>query len=228
MASTKKICDTCLRFPWHNLPAEDASGQQHHATRKLLEESAQQCPVCNFVLRAAVANYQDSRGTRNGKGYWRQHNCIHYKDASGIHQMNVVKELGACLPAGQTTPSNNSSRTIVSCVPVQEVGAMAPGYRSGQTILVPTGSIDSDFSVGVAQPDQGQGRDLQAETATLPVWVYGNWWCHRDIRKAGLHPHLMGVGARFGRTASPWDAVNTSPGKVHLRGSNIRLRTNDG
>ena len=76
------------------LPAEDAGGQQHHASRRLLEVSAQNYPVCSLVLRAAVANYQDSRGIRNGKGYWRQYNCIHYKDGSRMHQMNVVKELG--------------------------------------------------------------------------------------------------------------------------------------
>jgi hypothetical protein len=106
---------------------------------------------------------------------------------------------------------------------------MAPGYRTGQTILMPTGQVDNDFNVGIAMAEMELGsRDLETETADSPVWVYGNWWCHRDIRKAGLHPHLMGVGARFGRTASPWDAVNTRPGKVHIRGSNIRLRTNDG
>lgn len=229
MASSKKICDICLRFPWHNLPAEDAGGHQHHATRRQLEEAAKACPTCRLVLRAAVANYRDSRGIRNGKGYWRQHNCIHYKDASGMHQMNVVKELGVCLPAAPITPSNSRSRTVVSCVPTQEVGAMAPGYRTGQTILMPTGPVDAKFNVGDVTSEQEHGNDdLERETLDSPVWVYGNWWCHRDVRKAGLLPHLVGVGARFGRTASPWDAVNTSPGKVHLRGSNIRLFTNDG
>lgn len=228
MAVSQMLCDICLRFPWHNLPAEDAGGQRHHETRRQLEASARSCPVCHLVLRAAVANYHDSRGVRHGTGYWRQHNFINYKDEHGTRQMNVVKELGRCMPAGQIVPSRDRRRTVISGVTVQELASVAPGYRDGQTVLTPTGPVDGDYSVGAVPSEAHTDKILEAETAHLPVWLYGNWWCSRDIRKAGLHPSLVGVGARFGRTSSPWDAVNTVPGHVHIRGSNIRLRTNDG
>ncbi|OTA97779.1 hypothetical protein M434DRAFT_65246 [Hypoxylon sp. CO27-5] len=69
-----------------------------------------------------------------------------------------------------------------------------------------------------------------SETADLPVWLYGNWWAEYEPSAPGdTKPlRLMGVGARFGKTQSHFDALNTRPDQVHLRGSNLGICTNDG
>jgi hypothetical protein len=70
------------------------------------------------------------------------------------------------------------------------------------------------------------------ETESLPVWVYGNYWAKYDASAPGdvsrSKQVLMGIGARFGKSHRILDAFQTPPGEIKVRGSPIRLRTNDG
>jgi hypothetical protein len=142
----------------------------------------------------------------------------------------VVKNLGACVPVEDTVPNLSRSRTVISIVPIKELATEAPNYRGGQSIILPTGSVDLTHKcLPVDALPEEEELKLEASTATMPVWVYGNWWCHCEATKKGLRldAHLMGIGARFGLTARAKDAVNQEPGTVQLRGSCIRLCTND-
>ncbi|KAI1413044.1 HET-domain-containing protein [Hypoxylon sp. FL1857] len=208
--TSQKVCSVCDKILWFELQPEDVFGTPHHASRGALEASAKSCKLCALVLRAALANYQDSRGRRGGKGYWRQFNAIKYHDGSRMRDITYLKELGACVPATGTD---------------YPMGV-------GRAVLGATGNINSD---GMHVDDEHEIPNLEAlsvdenETTDLPVWLYGNWWAqYEPIAPGDTKPlRLMGVGARFGKTQSHFDALNTRPDQVHLRGSNIGICTDD-
>ncbi|KAI2601959.1 HET-domain-containing protein [Hypoxylon sp. NC1633] len=215
MASTgledpQKACAVCEKVLWFELQPEDVLARPHHATRRALEASAKTCRLCEMVLRAAVANYQDSKGRRNGKGYWRQFNAIKYHDGSGVRDVTYIKGLGSCMPASSTDYNKGL----------------------GRAVLGPTGNITAD---GVHLDDEDEIPNLEAltvtedETADLPVWLYGNWWAEDEPKVPGdtAHLRLMGVGARFGKTQSHFDAFNCKPNEVQLRGSYLGICADD-
>lgn len=216
MASTsiekaQKVCSVCDKILWFELQPEDVLGTPHHASRRALEASAKSCRLCGMVLRAAIANYQDSRGRRHGKGYWRQFNSIKYHDGASVRNITYVKELGSCLPA---TSTDYNDGTL------------------GRAVLGATGNITAD---GAHVDDDREVPNMEAltvgedEAADLPVWLYGNWWSENKPSSPGdtSHLRLVGIGARFGKTQSHFDAFNNRPDQIQLRGSYLGICTDD-
>ncbi|KAI1375783.1 HET-domain-containing protein [Hypoxylon crocopeplum] len=212
MASTGQgaLCSVCDKVLWFEVQPEDVFGTAHHATRRALEESAKSCRLCGMILRAAISNYEEARGRRNNKGYWRQFNNIKYHDGASVRDITYIKELGSCLPVTSTDWNNDLGRAVIA----------------------PTGNITAD---GTHVDDDRNVPNLESltinenETANLPVWVYGNWWAEREPKGPNdtSHLRLMGVGARFGKTRSHFDAFNSKPDHVHLRGSYLAICGND-
>jgi len=162
-----------------------------------------------MILRAAISNYQDFRGTRHGKGYWRQFNAVKYHDQSGVRDVTYIKEMGACMPPTKTDFNKG------------------PGG-----VIAPTGMIDADghHLKNEEALSKLEALEIGSSIDTLPVWLYGNWWAESEPRQDGdlSHLRLVGVGARFGRSESHFDAFNVKPGDISLRGSAIGICTSDG
>lgn len=203
-------CSVCESVVWFELQPEDVWGTPHHATRRALEASAKSCRLCSMILRAAISNYRDSQGRRSGKGYWRRFNAIKYHDGSSVRDITYVKELGAYMPASLRDDNK--------------------GF--GRSILAATGIITAD---GLHVDDDREVPNLELlkvgedESADLPVWLYGNWWSAREPSgpEDTSHLRLMGVGARFGKTRSHFDAVNCKPDQAHIRGGSLGICTSD-
>ncbi|KAK2767497.1 hypothetical protein FQN54_003654 [Arachnomyces sp. PD_36] len=165
-----------------------------------------------MILRAAISNYQDSRGRRQGKGYWREFIAVTYKDASSTKDVMYVKEMGASMPAAGVTSYLKGA--------------------GGQPSLSATGRLDAD---GDNLPQRDDLPDLDAlqieesASSTWPVWLYGNWWADSEPKGGSDQSHLrlVGIGARFGRSQSHLDTFGLKPGDVGLRGSSIGLCTAD-
>ncbi|KAI0850272.1 HET-domain-containing protein [Daldinia vernicosa] len=193
---------------WFQLQPEEVLATPHHASRRALEASAKSCRLCSMVLRAAISNYQDSRGRRKGMGYWRQFNAINYREGSNVRKITYVKELGSCMPATSTEYNNGV----------------------GRAVLAATGNIKTDGNhVGDDTINLESLNIGEEDSADLPAWLYGNWWAKHEPGGAGdtTHLRLMGVGARFGKTQSQFDAFNSRPNEVSLRGSSIGICTSD-
>lgn len=56
-------------------------------------------------------------------------------------------------------------------------------------------------------------------------WLFGNWW---TLPTAESKPQLIGLGVRLGAGPNIEDAVGNSEGRVHLRGTSFRFRTDHG
>jgi hypothetical protein len=201
-----RLCNICLKVPWDNLPMEDGLAcYPHHRSRDALERSAKNCPGCKIILRAAIANWRDSRAIRGGKGYWRRFEKINYiTEGSSGQDIMYMKEYGSCMPAK---------------------------FGKGG-VFAPTGSFDEDGEhVWRESLPALEALELESSTASMRVWLYGNWWSdpneplgkgkHSDLR-------LVGIGARFGRSPSIQDAINNKPNDMHIRGSAVGVCTNDG
>ncbi|KAI8966273.1 HET-domain-containing protein [Daldinia sp. FL1419] len=202
-----RTCSVCEKILWFQLQPEDILATPHHASRRALEASAKTCRLCFLVLRAAISNYQDSRGRRNGMGYWRQFNAINYHEGSSVRKITYVKELGSCMPATST------------------------GYNNGvgSAVLAATGNIKADGNHVGDDHLSLEALSIEEDSADLPVWLYGNWWAIREPSDVNdtSHLRLMGVGARFGKTQSNFDAFNNRPDQINLRGSAIGICTSD-
>ncbi|KAI1814779.1 HET-domain-containing protein [Poronia punctata] len=204
-------CDVCESIAWFQLQQEDSRATAHHATRKALEASAKTCVLCQMVLRAAISNHKDSRGVRYGMGYWTQTDAIRHIDHAGtVRDVTYIKNLGACLPERSTD--------------------WRDGPGGGRPVIAPTGSFDADFK-HVKREDglpSLEKLDLEDASDDWPVWLYGNWWAVSLPKRKGdiSHLRLMGIGARFARSQSHFDAIGLRPGDVNLRGSAIGICTN--
>ncbi|KAG4220625.1 hypothetical protein PC116_g30896 [Phytophthora cactorum] len=101
----------------------------------------------------------------------------------------------------------------------------------GRGVLAATGNIKADGNhVGDDNLNLESVSINEDDSADLPVWVYGNWWAAREPNGPGdtSHLRLMGIGARFGKTQSHFDAFNNRADQVSLRGSSIGICTSDG
>lgn len=142
-------------------------------------------------------------------GYWRQFNAINYHEGPNVRKITYVKELGSCIPATSTHYNNGL----------------------GRAVLAATGNIKADGSHVDDDTLNLEALNISEEdSANLPVWLYGNWWAEHEPSGTGdtTHLRLMGVGARFGKTQSQFDAFNSRPDQVSLRGSSIGICTSDG
>lgn len=205
----QKICSICRKVLWFELQPEDLLGTPHHSSREALEASAKSCRLCHMILRAAVANYRDSRGRRNGKGYWREFVAAKHHSGSGVRDVTFVKDLGANMPVNTTGHSKGGAKPI----------------------LAHTGNITADGThIDDDEPSLDEPTIDEDETADLPVWLYGNWWSESEPKESNStsQMRLMGVGARFGKTQSHFDAFNCKPDWIHVRGSQLGICASDG
>ncbi|KAL4889850.1 hypothetical protein BDV59DRAFT_185625 [Aspergillus ambiguus] len=223
------VCDLCSRVLWFRLPPEEDSGRPHHKSRKALEASAAICILCQMVLRAAISNYQDSRGVRMGRGYWKQldHNCV---TETGSSPITSSRELGIYPPKSETEVYPSLGLPVIFTVPYTLTLEFV--QNGGMTAVAPTTQLGADMSTlepGAGVIERLSSLDIERSTEDLPVWLYGNYWATAPTRE-GDQPHLrlMGIGARFGKSPTIFDAHNTSPGEVSFRGSAIGISTNDG
>lgn len=203
-------CDLCRSIVWFELQAEDLPAKPHHQSRKALEQSAKTCGLCDLVLRAAISNYQNSCGVRNGRGHWRSFNVITVIDETGAKgDVTYLRDMGSSGPAGSTLWNADTPPVIAG-----------------------TGVFDANLdhvASKEALPDVGS-LNLSEPPDNMPVWLYGNLWaaaCPKDDGEAS-HLRFMGVGARFGHSPTIFDAARGKEGQAHLRGSAIRLCTTDG
>ncbi|KAK2732732.1 hypothetical protein FQN57_002486, partial [Myotisia sp. PD_48] len=155
-----------------------------------------------MVLRAAISHYQNSRGTRDGSGYWRHIRMVKYHDELGaVLDLTYITELGACMPV----------------------------KSSGGGVLSATGAFDSNGN-HLKEPNRSLGLeslDIESPSDTMPVWIYGNWWAEsqskEDIKSSKIC--LVGIGARFGQSQSHFDVFGGKKGDVKLCGSTIAVST---
>lgn len=204
------MCEVCQATSWFRLQPEDNAGTPHHVSRTALELSAKTCNLCAMILRAALSNYRDSRGIRDGRGYWRILSGIRLQSPRGIRDMRYTKDMGSCRPTSTDSYGDN--------------------FR----VIAPTGIFDDNhehFPSSEGTPDlKSLGLDDRDPPIDMPVWLYGNWWAAASPKGDGdiSHARLVGIGARFGRTQSVFDAFGNKAGEVHLRGSGISICTTDG
>lgn len=242
-------CDVCDKVPWGALPPEDDAATPHHKSRRALENSAQTCVLCRLVLRAAVSNYRDSQGVRHGEGYWRESYAAQYnhRDQYQLRSESImlIKEIGACRPATRTE-FNNLTGSIVQDIPSfsdidgERLRTMTREYTIGgvsPSLTLPSGIVDSnghhlafDSSSKVPNLDALE-LDSPRLTENLPVWLYGNWWAESELKEVTLDDpsyRIVGIGARFGRSPSPFDAYNARLGELKLCGSALSICIADG
>lgn len=222
----ERICDLCAGLSWFNLDSESHGANAHHKSRKALESSAEKCPLCRLVLRAAITNHEGSNGMKPGDGHWREYVLAKVQDENGVHDMLCVTEFG------RNRPENDLSPVFLD-FPVGAkfirdfMGAM-PEHLAHSSIRVfnPTlGGVEADQAV----PNLA-GLTIGDSAENLPVWVYGNYWAVGEPKFQGDRSHirLVGIGARFGTSPRPVDTIGSEPGELNLRGSAIRICTTDG
>jgi len=203
-----KICMVCKRTPWFGLPPEDGPGVPHYATHAALAECVRtsSCDVCPLLLKAAISHYTHHQNVRYGKGFWRQFDIRHYADANGAaRKVSRFTSFGSCVPAEART---------------------APSQLSGG-VMAPTGIIRMEgehMNDGLADLDHLTLEDIPLD---LPVWLYGNWWSDGEASERDKFK-FMGIGVRFGTSASHFDAFGTEAGNLQLNGSLIRVGVDDG
>lgn len=94
-----------MDIPWTNLPNE-FGGQAHHTSRSALEISAETCPLCAMILRAAIANLQadDDKQSR-----WRYFRIVMLKrnptdEDRAAKPFMIVRDIGFNQPAIHQEP----------------------------------------------------------------------------------------------------------------------------
>ena len=222
------ICNTCLTVDWITLPPEDRGAVPHHRSRKALEASAEKCPLCAMLLRSAVANYHASVSQRL---CWREFTQVKVQDGTQLSDKLWIRELGI------HKPDFFQSSPILMAGTGHGLGiGRALAEQLGRPVFVLTSSAaekeggeDTEALIAAAEKlrigdENGAGGG--------PVWVYGNWWAHYNQDKPDdpslSKPLLMGVGARFGTSHNILHAAGSKPEQIDLRGSSIRIRTDDG
>ncbi|KAK0629359.1 heterokaryon incompatibility protein-domain-containing protein, partial [Bombardia bombarda] len=203
-------CSICTAIPWFELQPEDVFATAHHPSRKALETSAKRCVLCRMVLQAAVSSYKDTRGIRNGRGYWRQFDGVLYQDVDNtVRNVSYVKELGSCMPVTSTD--------------------FRKGPTGGPAVVAPTGAPNPEGEHVEEKIPRLEGLDLNEPPEDMPVWVYGNFWAENEGKAGGdtSNLRLMGIGARFAKSASHFDVFGGSRDQIKLCGSSIGLCTGD-
>ncbi|KAK0710292.1 heterokaryon incompatibility protein-domain-containing protein, partial [Lasiosphaeria miniovina] len=208
------LCSVCRAIPWVELQPEDVAraATPHHRTRKALEASAQRCPMCRMVLKAALSSFRDTRGVRNGRGYWRQFDAVRLVDTNlTARDISYQKELGACMPVTAT-----------------EFKGPNPG---GRAVIAATGAPNPDGEHVEDKELKLEGLRIDDPPDDMPVCVFGNFWAEREkeVNQPNdvSHLRLVGVGARFAKSASLFDVYGVRPDQVKLCGSSIGLCTDD-
>ena len=223
---TSRACDLCSGVLWFNLPSEDIGAIPHHRSRKALEASAETCPLCRMVLRAAISNYQviDPRN-----GHWREYVKLNVQDETGSREMLCTRELG------NHHPEHNATGRIplVLFAPAGPDFVNALGSHNARVpVVCPTREHDAKRRAGEEGEELLKMGDLRIDSPAvdLPVWIYGNYWRESATYDQGNNAQLrlLGIGARFGTSPKPIDAFKCEPGHLSLRGSAIRICTSDG
>jgi hypothetical protein len=75
------------------------------------------------------------------------------------------------------------------------------------------------------QVKSGPGFPFKDDTCVRP-WLYGNWWALDSNPEVGSQ--LIGMGVRLGTGPEIEAAEGNTEDKVVYRGSQLRLRTDDG
>lgn len=166
-----------------------------------------------MILKAAISNYKDTRGIRNGRGYWRQLTAVSYHDVdSSVRDVTYVKKFGAC--------------KLVTSSEYRAPNSMA------LPMFGPTGAINLEGDHIDEKDEKLASLDrLDHEPQDdMPVWVYGNIWADHEMKHSGDTSHLrmMGVGARFAKSRSHFDAFGVPTDQIKLCGSSVGLCTDDG
>lgn len=218
------VCGLCSGVLWFNLPSEDISALPHHKTRKALEASAETCPLCRMVLRAAISNYQvtDPRDR-----HWREYGKLSVIDETGTRVLVCTRELGNHRPEYNATA--RPPQIYDAPVGLGLVNGLG-SQNAGPLILCPTSETNTKRRAGADEELAGMGSlSIETPAEDLPVWIYGNYWEQPATREQGRAPlRLVGVGARFATSARPIDAFKCEPGFLSLRGSAMRICTSDG
>jgi hypothetical protein len=223
LPSATPACGVCAGIPWLELLPEDADGVLHHKSRKSLETSAEHCTLCAMVLRAATSNYRDSRGIRHGKGYWRNIEHMKCSEGQSIRDVKVVRDLGSHAPTLQVEVDAHSPPMVCSAT-----ACLQDDFTKtiDASVIAPTRKADDSYTtLPCEDPLDLSDLEIRSATENLPVWLYGNFWATPEPKQPGDSSliRLVGIGARFGTSASPFDAYGSQPGEMHLRGSSIGL-----
>ena len=208
-STTDTICGVCSALFWCDLQPEDIWATPHHKSHNALKASAESCPLCRLVLKAAVSAYRDSRGIRHGRGYWTRVTSVKYYDVdSTVRDVMYHKSFGPCLPAATSE-------------------FMSPGGG----VTGPTGAPNPEMEIMDGPGGAKEIADALGEPpGDMPVWVYSNFWAEHERLRAGdmSHLRLMGFGARFATSKSHFDVFGVKENNIQLCGSSISVCTSDG
>jgi hypothetical protein len=203
------MCQTCKLTPWSQLPPEEYPAYKHHESRTALEASAKDCVMCKMLLEAAISANRNSKGSREGKSYWRKLLGVDYLENGTTRRVMYSFDLGANLSSMSSPPTGG--------------------------VIAPTGKISGNGANESLPHDPAdvlrmEDLSLNETAATDKVWLYGNWWKQSDDYRPGSEEglNLMGIGVRFAKSGSIHDAPGCNQDTINLRGSPLRVCTSDG
>lgn len=120
-----------------------------------------------MVLSAAISNYRDSKGTRHGKGYWRNIEHVKYSDGQDVRDVKIVRNLGSHVPASKVEVD---ARVPPLVSPAAAILQDDFTKTIGVPVIGPTGKTDDSHTILLSE-DQLDLSDLEigSLTANLPV-----------------------------------------------------------
>jgi hypothetical protein len=210
--SSRDLCTYCKAIPFLKLPSEHEPGVAHQPSLASLKRSAKTCPLCHLLLEAAEL----IRRKINDEGKNDNSNNAEWREFSPAKQT-----------PGKTT------------MMIRSLGKYSPGSN------IATGH---PRSVTLTEQDSASGKPANnvarkchpfASDEAVRPYLYGNWWKVYKWKDGDQkHRQLLGIGVRLATSPDIVDAEGsvrnrvtedgTAEDTVWLRGSYLRIRTDDG
>ena len=108
-----------------------------------------------------------------------------------------------------TTPSGKAISQVTT------LGSFAPG----------TTMITETKGPREGRPGSNKPEYVFKDDASVQPWLYGNWW---EMENHDRPLQLLGLGVRLGVNAGIHSGEGNTSDQVWLRGSHLRIRTDDG
>lgn len=110
---------------------------------------------------------------------------------------------------------SNTSLSGKAISQVTSLGSFAPG----------TAMITETKSPREERPGSNKPGFVFKDDASVRPWLYGNWW---EMENSDSPLQLLGLGARLGVNPGIHEGEGNTSDQVWLRGSHLRIRTDDG
>jgi hypothetical protein len=208
-----KNCALCQKIPFDKLPSEEEDALPHQPSLDALEASATSCSLCKLIWWAAGCFMVPLGGMRS-------ETYVEYPSGRVIRTAMVGSShfslTGArALEYGVTLFDFSSPKHDL-----REPVFMDPRSR----FLKGTNLRSRLFGNWFKSPFKGP-RSRFAKGINVRPWLFGNWY-QSPFKDRGFQ--LIGLGVRLVTGPSIEDAVGNSKEEVNIRGTYLRIRTDDG